>query len=176
FISEGVAADEINLIYDTLTVQSMDEPFTAYGLVAEKIEKAPDNAWVRFLIRKEARFHDGTPITAKDVKFTFDTLMEKGAPMWRGYYADVEQVEVESPHSVRFVFKHAGNRELPLIVGQLPVLPKHWWAERDFTKGDLKAPLGSGPYKVGRSEERRVGEECRARISAGAARDAEAKL
>ena len=67
FISKGVAADEINLIYDTLAVQSMDEPFTAYGLVAEKIEKAPDNAWVRFLLRKEARFHDGTPITAEDV-------------------------------------------------------------------------------------------------------------
>ncbi|MFT0622644.1 extracellular solute-binding protein [Ectopseudomonas guguanensis] len=150
FISKGVAADDIGLIYDTLTVQSMDEPFTAYGLVAEKIEKAPDNAWVRFLLRKEARFHDGTPITAEDVKFTFDTLMKKGAPMYRGYYADVDQVEVESPHSVRFVFKHAGNRELPLIVGQLPVLPKHWWAERDFTKGNLEVPLGSGPYQVGR--------------------------
>ena len=70
--------------------------------------------------------------------------------MYRGYYADVEQVEVESPHSVRFVFKHAGNRELPLIVGQLPVLPKHWWAERDFAKSNLEVPLGSGPYKVGR--------------------------
>ena len=69
--------------------------------------------------------------------------------MYRGYYADVEQVEVESPHSVRFVFKHAGNREMPLIVGQLPVLPKHWWAERDFAKSNLEVPLGSGPYKVG---------------------------
>lgn len=150
FISKGVAADDIGLIYDTLAVQSMDEPFTAYGLIAEKIEKAPDNAWVRFLLRKQARFHDGTPVTAEDVKFTFDTLMEKGAPMYRGYYADVDHVEVESPHSVRFVFKHAGNRELPLIVGQLPVLPKHWWAERDFAKGNLDAPLGSGPYQVGR--------------------------
>lgn len=150
FISKGVADDNIGLIYDTLAVQSMDEPFTAYGLIAEKIEKAPDNAWVRFLLRKQARFHDGTPVTAEDVKFTFDTLMEKGAPMYRGYYADVDHVEVESPHSVRFVFKHAGNRELPLIVGQLPVLPKHWWAERDFAKGSLDAPLGSGPYQVGR--------------------------
>jgi microcin C transport system substrate-binding protein len=148
FINKGVAADDIGIIYDTLTRHSLDEPFTEYGLLAEKIEKAPDNAWVRFDLRPEARFHDGQPVTAEDVKFSFDTLMSKGAPMYRGYYADVEKVEVESTHRVRFVFKQAGNRELPLIVGQLPVLPKHWWAERDFSKGNLDVPLGSGPYKV----------------------------
>jgi microcin C transport system substrate-binding protein len=148
FINKGVAADDIGIIYDTLTRHSLDEPFTEYGLLAEKIEKAPDNAWVRFYLRPEARFHDGQPVTAEDVKFSFDTLMSKGAPMYRGYYADVEKVEVESTHRVRFVFKQAGNRELPLIVGQLPVLPKHWWAERDFSKGNLDVPLGSGPYKV----------------------------
>ncbi|MFP6850733.1 MAG: extracellular solute-binding protein [Pseudomonas sp.] len=148
FINKGVPADDISIIYDTLTRHGMDEPFTEYGLLAEKIEKAPDNSWVRFYLRPEARFHDGQPVTAEDVKFTFDTLMSKGAPMYRGYYADVEKVEVESPTRVRFVFKQAGNRELPLIVGQLPVLPKHWWAERDFSKGNLDIPLGSGPYKV----------------------------
>ncbi|MFG0721181.1 extracellular solute-binding protein [Pseudomonas sp. GLN_6] len=148
FINKGVAADDIGMIYDTLTRHGLDEPFTEYGLLAEKIEKAPDNAWVRFYLRPEARFHDGQPVTAEDVKFTFDTLMSKGAPMYRGYYADVDKVEVESPQRVRFIFKHAGNRELPLIVGQLPVLPKHWWAERDFSKGNLDVPLGSGPYKV----------------------------
>jgi microcin C transport system substrate-binding protein len=148
FISKGVAADDINLIYDTLTVQSLDEPFTVYGLLAEKIEKADDCSWVRFYLRPEARFHDGQPVTAEDVKFTFDLLMSKGAPMYRGYYAEVERAEVEGPLTVKFVFKHAGNRELPLIVGQLPVLPKHWWAERDFSKGNLEQPLGSGPYKV----------------------------
>ena len=148
FINKGVPADDIGMIYDTLTRHGLDEPFTEYGLLAEKIEKAPDNAWVRFYLRPEARFHDGQPVTAEDVKFSFDTLMSKGAPMYRGYYADVEKVEVESPKRVRFVFKQAGNRELPLIVGQLPVLPKHWWAERDFSKGNLDVPLGSGPYKV----------------------------
>lgn len=148
FISKGVSEENIGIIYDSLTRPSLDEPFTVYGLLAEKIEKAPDNAWVRFYLRPEARFHDGQPVTAEDVKFSFDTLMSKGAPMYRGYYADVEKVEVENPNSVRFVFKQAGNRELPLIVGQLPVLPKHWWAERDFSKGNLEVPLGSGPYKV----------------------------
>ena len=148
FINKGVPADDIGMIYDTLTRHGLDEPFTEYGLLAEKIEKAPDNAWVRFYLRPEARFHDGQQVTAEDVKFSFDTLMSKGSPMYRGYYADVEKVEVESPQRVRFVFKQAGNRELPLIVGQLPVLPKHWWAERDFSKGNLDVPLGSGPYKV----------------------------
>ncbi|WP_394236891.1 extracellular solute-binding protein [Pseudomonas anguilliseptica] len=148
FISKGVSEENISIIYDSLTRPSLDEPFTVYGLLAEKIEKAPDNAWVRFYLRPEARFHDGQPVMAEDVKFSFDTLMSKGAPMYRGYYADVDRVEIESPQRVRFVFKHAGNRELPLIVGQLPVLPKHWWAERDFSKGNLDVPLGSGPYKV----------------------------
>lgn len=142
FINKGVPADDIDLIYDTLTTQSLDEPFTAYGLIAEKIEKAPDNAWVRFYLRKVARFHDGTPITAQDVKFSFDTLMKKGAPMYRGYYADVERVEVESPYSVRFVFKHAGNRELPLILGQLPVLPAHWWNALDDSQAQQQPLLG----------------------------------
>ncbi|MNF40059.1 Oligopeptide-binding protein AppA precursor [compost metagenome] len=148
FINKGVAADDIGLIYDTLTRHSLDEPFSEYGLLAETIEKAPDNAWVRFYLRPEARFNDGQAVTAEDVKFTFETLMTHGAPTYRAYYADVERVEVEGPRQVRFIFKHAGNRELPLILGQLPVLPKHWWAERDFSKGNLEIPLGSGPYKV----------------------------
>ena len=148
FINKGVAAEDISLIYDTLARSSLDEPFTEYGLVAERIEKAPDNSWVRFYLRPEAHFHDGHPIRAEDVEFTFKILMEQGGPMYRGYYADVDQVVVEDPLRVLFKFKRTDNREMPLILGQLPVLPKHFWANRDFSKGNLDVPLGSGPYKV----------------------------
>jgi len=148
FVNKGVAADDIGLIYDTLTTNSLDEPFTVYGLLAEKIEKGPNNSWVRFHLRPQARFHDGQPVTAEDVVFTFETLMSQGAPHYRGYYADVAKVTAESQRRVRFDFKHAGNRELPMILGQLPVLPKHWWEGRDFASGSLEPPLGSGPYRV----------------------------
>ncbi len=148
FINKGVAADDIGLIYDTLTTNSLDEPFTVYGLLAEKIEKGPNNSWVRFHLRPQARFHDDQPVTAEDVVFTFETLMSQGAPHYRGYYADVAKVTAESQRRVRFDFKHAGNRELPMILGQLPVLPKHWWEGRDFASGSLEPPLGSGPYRV----------------------------
>lgn len=150
FINKGVSAEDIGLIYDTLTTNSLDEPFTVYGLVAEKIERGPKNDWVRFYLRPQARFHDGQPVTAEDVAFTFETLISQGAPQYRAYYADVDKVVVEGKRQVRFDFKHAGNRELPMILGQLPVLPKHWWAERDFTSGSLEPPLGSGPYRVER--------------------------
>ncbi|HBM08796.1 MAG TPA: hypothetical protein DD403_11945, partial [Pseudomonas sp.] len=152
FINKGVAADDIGLVYDTLTTNSLDEPFTVYGLLAEKIEKGPNNEWVRFYLRPEAKFHDGEPVGAEDVVFTFETLISKGAPHYRGYYADVEKAVIEGPRRVRFDFKHAGNRELPLILGQLPVLPKHWWADKDFASGSMEAPLGSGPYRIERAE------------------------
>lgn len=148
FINKGVAEENIGLIYETLTYHSPDEPFTEYGLIAERMEKADDSSWVRFYLNPKARFHDGQPITAADVEFTFNTLMEHGAPHYRAYYADVDKVTVEDPLTVYFHFKHSGNRELPLIMGQLPVLPKHWWAERDFNKSNLEIPLGSGPYKI----------------------------
>lgn len=148
FINKGVAADEIGLVYDTLTKRSLDEPFTEYGLLAERIEKAADNRWVRFRLHPEARFHDGAPVTAADVVFSFDTLMKDGAPQYKAYYADVEKAVAEDRHTVRFDFRQAGNRELPLIVGQLPVLPQHAWEGREFARTSLEPPLGSGPYRV----------------------------
>ena len=148
FINKGVAADDIGLIYDTLTRHSLDEPFTEYGLLAEKIEVAPDQSWVRFYLRPQARFHDGQAVTAADVVFTFDALMKDGAPQYKAYYADVAKATAEDARRVRFDFKRSNNRELPLILGQLPVLPKHWWSNREFNKGNLEIPLGSGPYKV----------------------------
>ncbi len=148
FISKGVPEGNIGMIYDTLTRQSLDEPLTEYGLIAKTIEKAPDNSWVRFTLRPEARFHDGHPIRAEDVVFTFNTLMKDGSPVYRTYYAAVADVVAEDPLHVRFNFKTRDSRELPLILGQLPVLPKHYWATRDFTRANLEFPLGSGPYKV----------------------------
>lgn len=148
FIERGNPASYLNLLYDTLTIRSLDEPNTVYGLVAEKIEKAPDASWVRFYLRKKAKFNDGHPVTAADVVFTFNILKEQGSPFYRQYYADVKQVIAESKHQVLFIFKESNNRELPMIVGELPVLPKHWWQNKKFTATNLILPLGSGPYRI----------------------------
>ncbi|MBD9416054.1 ABC transporter substrate-binding protein [Pseudomonas sp. PDM16] len=150
YIPKGNPVDVEPLLYDSLTFHSQDEPFTEYGLLAEKIDKAADNSYVRFFLNPKARFHDGQPVTADDVIFTFHTLVEKGDPMYRHYYADVAQVVAEDKLTVRFDFKHQNNRELPLILGQIHVLPKHWWASRDFSKANLEPPLGSGPYRIGK--------------------------
>jgi microcin C transport system substrate-binding protein len=155
FIVKGNAAEQIGLVYDSLTYHSPDEPFTEYGLLAEKVEKGPDNSFVRFYLNPRARFHDGSPVTSEDVVFTYETLIKDGHPMYRHYYADVDKVVAEDKLRVRFDFKHKGNRELPLILGQLQILPKHWWASRDFTKGNLEPPLGSGPYRIAKFEANR---------------------
>lgn len=152
FIPKGNVVDHISLVYDSLTHQSLDEPFSEYGLLAERIERDPENVFVRFHLRPEARFHDGQPVTADDVVYTFELLTTKGHPLYRHYYADVADVIAEDRLTVRFDFKHTLNRELPMILGQLQVLPKHWWQERDFDKTSLQPPLGSGPYRVGKVE------------------------
>jgi microcin C transport system substrate-binding protein len=107
---------------------------------------------VIFTLRPQARWHDGTPVTADDVIWTFDTLRTKGQPAYRAYYANVAGVEKVGERAVKFTFKPGENRELPLIVGQLPVLPKHYWEGHDFTASTLEPPLGSGPYKIDQFE------------------------
>jgi len=157
FIVKGNAAAGISflgqsLIYDSLTVASLDEPFSQYGLLAETIETPADRSWVAFTLRKEARWHDGRPIGVDDVIWTFHTLMEKGSPLYSLYYGGVEKVEKAGERRVKFSFKPGDNRELPLIVGQLPVLPKHYWEGRAFDETTLDPPLGSGAYEIGSFE------------------------
>jgi microcin C transport system substrate-binding protein len=148
FITKGNPVDRIGLLYDTLTTSSQDEPFTQYGLVAEKIEYPEDRSWVAYHINPNARFHDGKKITASDVVFSFNTLIGKGAPNYAYYYADVKDAKAISSSIVKFTFKNATNKELALIIGQLPVLPEHFWKNRTFDKSSLDVPLGSGPYKI----------------------------
>ena len=135
-------------VSETLLESSKDEPFTEYGLIAESITVPEDRSWVAFKLRDQARWHDGKPITVDDVIFSFETLMEKGHPFYRSYFADVKKAEKIGDREVRFTFKAGDNRELPLIMGQMPVLPKHYWQGRDFAATTLEPPLGSGPYKV----------------------------
>lgn len=148
FIVKGNAASGISMIYDTLLAQSRDEPFSSYGLIAEKVKVASDFTSVSFMINQNARFHDGKSIQASDVKFSFELLVEKGAPHYRSYYSGVKEVVVDNAQQVTFYFKEIGNRELPLIIGQLPILPEHFWADKDFATTSLTIPLGSGPYQV----------------------------
>ncbi|MFI5034382.1 MAG: extracellular solute-binding protein, partial [Reyranellales bacterium] len=148
FIVKSVPAAGITSIWDTLCWSSRDEASTEYGLVAETMEWPDDRSWVAFTLRPQARFHDGTPITVEDVIFTFDILKAKGAPNYAFYYNDVLKAEKTGDRKVLFTFRDNTNKELPLIVGQLPVLPSKWWATRDFEKVSLEIPLGSGPYKV----------------------------
>jgi microcin C transport system substrate-binding protein len=149
---KGMAASGLWLINDTLTLPGMDEAFTEYGLVAKTVTVPEDRSWVRFALRPEAKWHDGKPITPEDVIFTFETLRDKGDPFYRSYYAGVAKVEKTGADAVTFTFREAGNRELPLIIGQMPVLPKHYWQGRDFAATTLEPPLGSGPYKIAASE------------------------
>jgi microcin C transport system substrate-binding protein len=152
FIVRGNAPSDVLRTWDTLLKSNTDEPETAYGLLAGVIELPADHLGVTFELRPEAKFNDGTPVTAEDVAWTFQTLRDKGRPFYSQYYADVASVSVDGPRRVTFRFKTDTNRELPLILGQMPVLPKHWWEGREFDKPLTDPPLGSGAYRVGRFE------------------------
>lgn len=151
FILKGTAAGGVaNYVFDSLMHASDDEPFSYYALIAKSIETPKDRAWVAFELDERARFHDGSPITADDVIFSFETLVsDKAHPSYRQYYKDVVKAEKAGPSTVRFTFKSAGNRELPLILCQFQIFSKAYWAKREFDKVTLEPPLGSGPYKIG---------------------------
>jgi ABC-type oligopeptide transport system substrate-binding subunit len=146
FIVKGDPPTGIGLIFDTLMESALDEGSTHYCALAEWEEHPADDSWVAFRLRDEARWHDGRPITVDDVIWTFRTLIDKGVPNYRFYYQNVVDVRDMGDRVVRFDFDQAGNRELPHIMGQLVVLPKHWWEDgRDFEAGGLEPMLGSGP-------------------------------
>jgi microcin C transport system substrate-binding protein len=148
FVLRGVPSALGRAAVETLMTSGGDEPFTEYCLLCETIEVPADRSWVAFNINPKARFHDGTPVTAEDVAWTFDTLKTSGHPSYRQYYASVLKAEVTAPLRVRFTFDGQENRELPLIVGQLAVMSKKWWSTREFDKSSLEPIMGSGPYKV----------------------------
>lgn len=151
FILKGNPAIGVGaLVYDSLMASASDEPASMYGLIAESAEMPADRSWVAFNLRPEARFQDGTPITAEDVIFSFRTLRDKGHPSYRMLLAPVKRVTAEGPHRVRFEFKDGvAKRGLPLLVAGLPILSKKFYTSNDFTQSSLKIPVGSGPYRIG---------------------------
>ncbi len=146
----GFVFAQMSLMFESLMTQSDDEPFSAYGLLAEDMELAPDQLSITFRLNRAARFSNGDPVTASDVKYSFETLMGKlSTPVFRSYWADVKRVVVVDPYTVRFEFAKK-NSELHMIVGQLPVFSPKWGQGKAFDKLALEAPIGSGPYIIER--------------------------
>ena len=149
FIVKGGVADGMReYVYESLMARAYDEPFTLYGLIAEAVETPPDRTWVEFTLNPKARFSDGTPITVDDVIFSHAVLRDRGRPNHRSYYKKVKAVEKTGDHKVRFTFDGSGDREMPLIMGLMPVLPRHLLTPETFEKTTLEPPVGSGPYIV----------------------------
>ncbi len=148
YILKGEPGQKLDLLFDTLMVRAFDEPDAMYGLVAESAELADDKMSVTFKLRMQAKFSDGTAITASDLAFTFRLLKDKGHPRIRISMRDIESVKIIDPLTVRYRFKGKNIRDLPLIVASLPILSKAYYTKHDFSKTTLKPPLGSGPYKI----------------------------
>ena len=148
FVLKGVPAVGLDSIYESLLVTSLDESFTAYGLLAKHLKVSSDKSSITFYMHKNAKWHDDMPITAHDVKWTFKTILEKGHPSYKSYFSDVKNIEVIDSHTIKFNFNNNNNRELPIIIGQMKILPKHFWKEKDFNSSGFLKPLGSGPYRI----------------------------
>ena len=150
YIFKGVAASFVPaLTMETLGFSPTDDPFTVYPLLAEKFDLPEDKSYVGFILNDKARFADGTAVTADDVVFSFNAITQKGSPVYKMYYADVERVEKISDREVRFYFKEgSNNKELPMILAQFAIFSAKDWEGREFDKPTLQVPLGSGPYRV----------------------------
>ncbi|HEY6023484.1 MAG TPA: extracellular solute-binding protein [Pseudolabrys sp.] len=151
---KGNIAVGTELFTETLMTPAFDEVSTEYGLLAEAVSHPDDHSMVTYRLRANARWHDGKPVTPDDVIYSFDVL-KKNSPFYGAYYRHVTKVETTGEREITFTFDGPGNRELPQIIGQLPVLPKHWWEgtdksgrKRDITQTTLEPPLGSGPYRL----------------------------
>jgi len=151
---KGNVAAGTELFRETLMTPALDEVSTEYGLLSEAVSHPDDHSSVTYRLNAKARWHDGKPVTADDVIYSFD-VFKKNSPFYGAYYRHVTKVETTGAREITFTFDGPGNRELPQIVGQLPVLPKHWWEGtdqngkiRDVTQTTLELPLGSGPYRL----------------------------
>jgi len=148
FIVRGVPAQGLRLVYESLMARAMDEPFSLYGLLAKSVAVPPDRQWVEFVLDERARFHDGSPVTADDVLFSWRTLRDHGLPHHRSYYSAVANAESLGRGHVRFTFGPGTNAEMPMIIGLMPVLSAADFADKDFNDTTLEPLLGSGPYRV----------------------------
>ena len=148
FTLKGNAAAGLGLIYDSLMVASADEPYAMYGLIAHSIEVPADRSYAIFHLDPRARFQDGSDITAEDVVFSYEVLVEKGSPVYRQYFSQIEGAEVIDELTVKFTFKPGNNRETPMTVAGISIMPKKFWEGKDFAKTTFEIPVGSGAYKV----------------------------
>jgi peptide/nickel transport system substrate-binding protein len=137
-----------NLVFESLLARSADEPFTLYGLLAETVETPADRSWVEFTLNPKARFSDGEPVTVDDVIFSMEILRDKGRPNYKYYYSKIDSYERVGDRGIRFNIASAHDRELPLILGLMPILPKHAIDPETFDKSTLTPPIGSGPYTI----------------------------
>lgn len=148
FSIKGMPPEAINLTFDTLMSPSADEKLAAYPLIAEKVEISKDKDWVIFYINHKARWNDGTPITSDDVVFSLESMKKKSHPFYRTYYMDIKKAEKLDKYRVKIIFSKNNNREILFIASQLPILPKAYFKDKDFSKSLVEPILGSGPYTV----------------------------